>query len=184
MFVPDYSPDDNLLDYMRDILTTVLNISINEEQQVLSENDFAILLEFMRETMTFDLVKKIVSTVSNREMLHAQRRWRIILKGLQKAVPHLAGDDGANMTAAKFGRLCVPALLCFVRDGKLPQLDRSLGEINNFVSERDLKATVTTVLLRQPLGEAAKQELAALRALLRRLSHIWDYKGFPFSTHN
>jgi hypothetical protein len=178
VFEADYSPDDSLLDYLRELVAAIGKMSIGDEERIMSEKDFAGLLEFMQGSMTFHAVKDIVAIASHAEMQHAHRRWRALLELAQRISLELGSDDAGKMLAANFGRICVPAIVRLVRDGKLPQLDHSLRVVEAFAAQHDLGGILTATISRRQISDLGKAEMAAL---LRRLSKIWEYTGFPFS---
>jgi hypothetical protein len=73
--------------------------------------------------------------------------------------------------------VCVPTILRFASEGKLPLVDRSLAEIERFAAQHDFRKIVIAAILQQQIGATAR---IAFSDLLHRLSSIWNYKGFPF----
>ncbi|MGA8615077.1 MAG: hypothetical protein WB760_26050 [Xanthobacteraceae bacterium] len=166
------------ISYLSDVMLSQGTISI-DDSELLSDLDFSTVMQFIQLTMTFEAVSGIVRASSNFELVGAHRRWRTLLRVVQSIFPEIATkEDRARFVAVGFGRICLPAIAAWLRQGKSRQIDRSLSEIGQFNGKYDLRSILLSAISR---NEISADEKKALSELIDRLSKIWGYSGFPFS---
>jgi len=177
VFEPNYSLDDTSLYNLWEIFSQNAKVKIAQDEQLMEDKDFKVLSGFMMRTMTFKAVQNIITRASNSELRSAHRRWRRIIRLAQKSFPELR-ENKVQIGACRFGRICIPAIIHLVCEGRLPQLDGTLEEVEPFVAQHDLRAMFAAAISRQRIEKNARKDLTAL---LARLRQIWEYSGFPFS---
>jgi hypothetical protein len=178
VFQRGYLPDVNLLADLAEIILAVSKDKIAEIEWI-SEADFAAISRFFKDNMSFHAVRQIATSASDIELIHAHRRWRSILAIAERNVPELTGErEIAVLVAAGFGRICLPTIIRWIRNGKSKQMDQSLVEVRKFCNNHDLRKIITGMSFHE---EIVPTEKLALFDLVRRLAEIWSYSGFPFS---
>ncbi|HJU10446.1 MAG TPA: hypothetical protein VJ728_06205 [Candidatus Binataceae bacterium] len=172
--------DTSVLDYLRDLIIAG-GIAISD-METLSDADFVGIKKFIQTNMIFAAVQEIISKATDAELIHAHRRWRQMLKLASDIFPELRTDKTfAQLLAAGFGRICLPAIIQLVRDGNSPKIDLTLQEIRSFATAYDARGIMIAGIYRKPVGTDRSR---AFFDLIRRISRIWDYSGFPLSAED
>jgi hypothetical protein len=161
-----------------------LNTPLSTSAQ-LDPKEFISVVNFLSDTMSFDAVMSTVVSSTDKDLARAHRYWRQILDIMRIALPELDGtqNNSAKLTAGqflaiKFGRLCVPALVKFIKEGKASEIANSIREIRHFILRYDIGDIFQAILFGNGIDAERK---IALRNLVDRLGQIWNYRGFPFS---
>jgi hypothetical protein len=148
----------------------------------MGKNDSVAVLSFLRDNMSRQQVRLIVSAAAEIQLVHAHRFWRAILSiarlGFQNL--HPAEDTpsqwkGWQFLAVGIGRLCVPVLIKLIQAGKASQLEQSIAVIRSYVSKYG------PINLLYDIKNITKHGQMDLLSALDSLSAIWQHQGFPFS---
>jgi hypothetical protein len=173
-----YCVDENMIDGLLVLFPLLAGSKINVNALV-SAPVVRIVSQSVRDWCSFQAISAIVSSATELELVHSHRRWRKLVRLCQSAFPQLVTDQQfGKFLAAGLGRILVPTLIRFIREGKTSKIDKSIPEIAEFISKHELVGIIERAVLNNQMAEVDKLELSRL---VRTLSIIWDHKGFPFS---
>lgn len=172
-----YFPDIGLLHDLTAFIGKTGTIPSKQLEQE-PEREFNIIVKFIGGRMSFSAVLNSVESAADIDFNHAHRRWRKLLKLVQRAIPELADKKYA---AVGFGRLIVPVIMQLIGDGRTSQIDRSIGAITELIPRTELAGIIGELLLGNDIGQMEKMALGYLSATLGILGDIWDHHDFPFA---
>jgi hypothetical protein len=176
-FEQRYIADDNVQPDLIEVFAEIMKIGAFTESQ-LSDSTFEAVIKFIQQHMSFEPVSATMRSATDEELQHAIRRWRKVLYLARFVLPSsITEGQVAIFLSAGFGKLLLPTFIQFIRNGRLHQIDRTLSEIGKFNSRHKLWSPFQIVG-----GSPAPSgvPIAELKALLKVLADIWDWRHFPF----
>jgi hypothetical protein len=177
-FANGYVLEPESLEPIIEFYSSMLAISLNTTTALRYRGSKSII-RFLKNYMSYPAVLATVQSASETDFNHAHRIWRRILRILQSRVRQLIPENQLKQfLACGFGRICVPAIMQLIREGKSIEIHASLAEIEEFAKRHDA-ANIVCELFRGNRVERSEQ--LAIRDLLQKLGEIWDHKGFQFS---
>ena len=143
-----------------------------------SQQDLRDVVQFVKTYMSFSAVRAVANSAKDTQFRLAHRRWRMILKLFDRMSPSFVPDVSARQYLAYgFGRLLIPTIVRFIRDGKLRQIDQTISKIEQFISGNSVEAIFRRL---QAENTVTGENKVALRNLCFELGSIWDHHQFPF----
>ncbi len=180
-FGTGYAVDVEGLEQILEFTKLILPISTEGNSWTEDNNVFA-TVKFIQVHMSFEAVEGIAKSATELELAYAHRYWRTILKLFQHPCRELGADDQlSKFLAFGFGRLCFPTIIRFIRDGKAPQIEKSITEISQLIVRPTLTGIISELSRGDKIDRVDKDALRELAATLKALAGIWDHQGFPFA---
>ncbi len=179
VFRSKFLPDTILQDGLIELVENKSAASVSKHARF-SGWQFTAILKFMRAYMSFAAVDEIILSATKSELIQAHRYWRRILRLSRELLPKtITSGHFSRVLASGFGKLCVPAIIRLMREGKSSEIDLSIREISKFLIKHVGVFSRLVAVVRG--GELPQPEKVELAFLVRKLAKIWDHCGFPFS---
>jgi hypothetical protein len=181
-FYPEFKGEDILLDQLSELVAKLLALDPNASLAGFGLVTFQVVIRWLQARMSLDAVDRIVNEATPNELRQVHRRWRAILSFTKAAIARAFSSEedamSLGMLAVGFGRICVPALLSLIREGRALEIDQTIDALSEFASRY---SAPDLVRLLHPGSDVDADLTTALRQLVTELSGIWQYEAFPFS---